>query len=102
MGRLFAMALLLAAPAAMGQIRPEERREPPPQRMPDGTLQSEAILKVEHERTLKELTELKTIIGEVYDEIEKNNRHVLSVGALKKLDDAEKRIKRIRSRLAKN
>jgi cell division septation protein DedD len=38
-------------------------------------------------------------VGEIQNELEKNEHHVLSLGSLKKLDEIEKLVKRIRSRI---
>lgn len=66
--------------------------------MPDGTLQSEAILKEEHKRNLADVERIKTLAGEVEEELKKFGHHVLSTGLLKKLEEIEKIAKRMRSR----
>ena len=91
---LFALVFLLWAPA----------QQPPPQepldaKLPNGKSQREEILKADHERSLKDASELMKLSEELKIELEKNSRHVLSVSSLKKLDDIEKITKRIRSRL---
>jgi hypothetical protein len=79
--------------------RPDKRDEPV--RLPNGKLQSEEILKEEHLRSLKDSSELKKLIEEFHEELEKSDRHVVSVSMLKKLDEIEKRTKRIRGRLTR-
>ncbi|MCX6593091.1 MAG: hypothetical protein NTZ56_16360 [Acidobacteria bacterium] len=74
----------------------------PPLRMPDGRLQSEVILEAEHAQTLKDIEDIKKLLSEVEESLEKNNRHVLSLPALKKLEEIEKRARRIRSRMTRN
>jgi hypothetical protein len=76
--------------------RIEEREDP---KLPDGTSQKEAILKADHERTLKDADALIRLAEDLKIDIEKNDRHVLSLGTLKKLDEIEKLTKRMRGRL---
>jgi uncharacterized protein YwgA len=64
-------------------------------------LQSEEILKSDHEQTLKDLAEIKRLLANLEDELSKNDRHVLSIGAIKKLEDVERLSKKIRSRMTK-
>ncbi len=70
-------------------------------RLPNGKLQSEEILKEEHAKSLKEAGEMKELIGEFYDELKKSGRNVVSVQVIKKLEEIEKRAKRIRGRLTR-
>ena len=84
-----AAALLWAA-----QVNPPE--EP---RLPDGKSQREAILKAEHEKSLRDAAELLTLSEELKAELEKNDRHVVSVSSLRKTEEIEKLAKRIRNRL---
>ena len=67
--------------------------------MPNGSLQSEEILKSEHASSLKDSARLKQLSEELAADLEKNNRHVVSMQTLKKLDEMEKLVKRIRSRM---
>lgn len=82
--------------AAAGQQREE------PARLPDGRLQSEAILQADHEKNLEDAAQLVRLSEELKVELEKNDRHVLSVAALKKTEEIEKIAKRIRSRLRRH
>lgn len=68
-------------------------------RLPNGKLQKEEILRADHEKSLEDSAKLAQLTEELKAELEKNDRHVLSVSTLKKLDDIEKLTKRIRSRL---
>jgi hypothetical protein len=80
----------------------QQRQEEPPPRLPDGRSQTEAILKADHQKTLKDAAELLRLAEDLKMELEKNDRHVLSVGTLKKTEEIEKLAKRIRSRLTRN
>lgn len=91
---LLACSGQLLPPQEQGRIDDKEK----PKRMPDGTLQSEAILKDEQKRMLSDAQKLVELSNEVEAELKKNDRHVLSVGLLKKLEDVEKLAKRMRSR----
>ncbi len=96
--------LLLAAGLCQAQIVPGGSREREdkdrPVRLPDGTLQSEAILKKEHEQTLKDAAELRKLIQEVVEALEKSDRNLVSLPVVRKLDEIEKRARQIRRRLA--
>jgi len=77
---------------------------PPTQdtRLPNGKLQSEEILKSEHEANLKDAAELSDLADQLKIDLEKNDRYVVSMATLKKTDEIEKLAKRIRSRLRRN
>jgi hypothetical protein len=96
---------LLIAMAAPGQLPidrpPRDPMEKPPVRLPNGKLQSEAILKSDHEKSLQEVAEMKKLILDFADEFEKSDRNVVSVQTVRKLEEIEKRAKRIRSRLTR-
>ncbi|HSB16345.1 MAG TPA: hypothetical protein VLE22_17960 [Bryobacteraceae bacterium] len=90
---LLAFMALLAA----GQIAPPGQ-EPEP-RLPSGKSQREAILKEEYAKTLADAGRLVELAESLKIELEKNDRHVLSVSSLKKAEELEKLAKRIRNRL---
>jgi hypothetical protein len=73
--------------------------EPLDTKLPSGKSQREEILKADHEKSLKDVAELVKLSEELQIELEKNDRHVLSVASLKKVDEIEKIAKRIKSRL---
>ncbi|HUQ93782.1 MAG TPA: hypothetical protein VM120_19035 [Bryobacteraceae bacterium] len=93
---VFAATLVLAAALIYAQQRPIQ--DDPP-RLPNGRSQSEEILKADHEKTLKDAGELFRLAEDLKIELEKNDRHILSVGMLKKTEEIEKLAKRIRQRL---
>jgi hypothetical protein len=68
-------------------------------RLPNGKSQKEEILKADHEKSLEDAGKLMELTEELKIELEKNDRHVLAISTLKKLDEIEKLTKRIRSRL---
>ena len=67
--------------------------------MPDGKSQKEEILKAEHRQNLKDAAELADLAEQLKADLEKNDRYILSVATLKKTDDIEKLVKKIRARL---
>ncbi|MBM3786426.1 MAG: hypothetical protein FJW30_18870 [Acidobacteria bacterium] len=77
---------------------------PPPNdgavlRTPDGRNRTEMILKADHEASLKDVEQIRKLIEEVKIDMEKNDRHVLSISTLKKLDEIERLTKRVRGRM---
>ena len=96
--RRFALFLLITAALALSQVEPR----PEPQRLPNGRNQQEEMLKAEHEQNLKDAAQLLELADQLKQELEKNDRHLLSVATLKKTDEIEKLARRIRSRLRRN
>jgi hypothetical protein len=97
MRRFSLLFLVLVFTAWMGLSQARKAEEPA--RLPDGRSQTEEILKADHERNLKDAGELLKLAEELKMELEKNDRHVLSVGMLKKTEEIEKISKRIRGRM---
>lgn len=61
--------------------------------------QQEEMLKADHQKDLQDAARLIELTQQLKQELEKNDRHVLSVTSLKKTEEIEKLAKRIRSRL---
>ena len=84
---------------------PHKRTSPPlgesPEdvRLPNGKKQKDEILKAEYEQNVKDAQELLNIARSFEEDLEKDDRYVLSLSSLKKLDDMEKLTKRIRGRM---
>jgi hypothetical protein len=70
--------------------------------LPNGKSQREEILKSEHEQNLKDAAQLADLAQQLREDLEKNDRYVLSIATLKKTDEIEKLVKKIRSRLRHN
>ena len=70
--------------------------------LPNGKSQRAEILKSERAQNIKEAAQLVELSKELQQELEKNESYVLSLGTLKKTDEIEKLVKRIRSRLRHN
>jgi len=93
-------ALVCAAAALLwSQAWPGTEREP---RLPNGRSQREAMLKAEYQKTLKDAGRLVELAEDLKAELEKNERHVLSLSSIKKAEEIEKLAERIRKRLKRN
>jgi hypothetical protein len=66
--------------------------------LPNGKQQDD-ILKADHQRDLKDAAEIIELAEQLKQELEKNDRHVLSISSLKKTEEIEKLAKRIHARL---
>ncbi len=100
-------ALLLSLAATLG-LGLAQREGPPPVlppaqapdiRLPNGKSQRDEILKAEHEQNIKDAARLADLAQELREDLEKQDRFVLSLETLKKTEDIEKLAKKIRSRL---
>ncbi len=101
-------ALLALAPAAViarllpaqnSQQLPPNDSQPEEVRLPNGKKQQDEILKAEYEQNLRDAQDLVGLARSFEEDLEKDDRFVLSLSSLKKLDDMEKLTKRIRGRL---
>jgi hypothetical protein len=100
-GGAFASRLL---PAQVAPPLPGEMHPPGPQpdtRLPNGKLQREEILKADYQKNVKDARGLIELATSFEEDLEKDDRFVLSVSSLKKLDEMEKIIRRMRDRLKK-
>jgi len=92
------LAALAAAPLP-APLQERQRQEDSDVKLPSGKSQREEILKYDHEKNLKDSATLAELAGQLRLELENNDRHVLSVAAIRKTEEIEKLAKRIRSRL---
>ena len=92
---------LLASATFFAQVRSPERSQEQDEtnRIPTLKQQQEGILKAEHEKSLKDASDLMRLSEELKIDLEKNDRYIISMTTLKKLDEMEKLVKRIRSRM---
>ena len=98
--RALILLLILAVPAATQSRR--EEREDEPAKLPNGKSQQEEILKADHVKSLEDADALMRLSAEIKADLEKNDRHILSLATLKKLDEVEKIAKRMRTRMKKS
>jgi hypothetical protein len=68
-------------------------------KLPSGKSQKDEILKADHEKNVEDARTLAKMTEDLRNDIEKSDRFVLSVGMLKRLDEVEKLVKKIRSRM---
>lgn len=105
--RRIALLNLLASAAAIAQVQDQQddRRLPlPPNpnddvKLPNGKSQKDLIAKEDHEQALKDLNELITVAEQLRDELQKSGEHVVSMSSLKKTDDIERLVRKVRGRL---
>jgi hypothetical protein len=93
------LALCLAL-AFFGQAQQPPGTAPDVQ-LPNGKSQPEEILKLEHKKNLADAAAMAKLAEEVSEDLEKDDRFVVSIKTLKKLDEIEKLSKGIRGRLKK-
>lgn len=96
---LLLLAVSTVALSQRGGGRPTGPPDEPDVRMPDGKSQKEEILKAEHQQNLKDAAELADLAEQLKADLEKNDRYILSMATLKKTDDIEKLVRKIRARL---
>ena len=108
----FRWCALICAFAALAWLAPAQRggRGPDadavdPQRdiqLPNGKSQRDEILKAERDQNIKDAAQLVELAQQLQQDIEKNDRYILSLSTLKKTDEIEKLVKKIRSRMRHN
>jgi ATP-dependent helicase/DNAse subunit B len=90
------------AVAALALVFAQEPPAGPPDASRDPRLkrsQIEELLKSDHKKSLEDAGELMKLSEELKVELEKSDRHVLSMTAMKKAEEIEKIAKRIRGRM---
>ena len=96
----FLLLLASVSPPALSQdspLPPVHPQEDP--KLPNGKSQKDEVLKVEREENIKDAQRLVELAEGLKSDLEKNDRFVLSVDTLKKTDDIEKLVRKIRARL---
>jgi hypothetical protein len=80
---------------------PDTGKDTPPSRvrLPNGKLQQDEILKLEHNHELQEARQLVELSQALQKEIEQAGANVLSISSIHKTEEIEKLAKRIRSRI---
>lgn len=89
------LPILAAAQTPPGFPQPGEK----PKRLPDGRLQSEAILKEDYERNLRELDQMAKLLKRVEEAVSKAEPGRTAGGVVKDLEEVEKLSRRIHSRM---
>ncbi len=92
----FAFALFGQQPPAVPPAAPGTDVQ-----LPNGKWQHDEILKIEHKKNLEDAAAMAKLAEEVSEDLEKDDRFVMSLKTLKKLDEIEKLAKTVRGRLKK-
>jgi hypothetical protein len=89
--------LTAVSPAALQQ----DTVNTPPEdvKLPNGKSQHDELLKAEREENIRDAAKLVEMSESLKADLEKSDRFVLSIDTLKKTDDIEKLVKKIRGRL---
>ncbi len=98
---LLALGVLVWLTVAQGgdqAARPPDESQRDAQ-LPNGKSQRDEILKAERDENLKDAAQLVDLAQQLQQDLEKNDRYVLSLATLKKTDEIEKLAKKIRSRM---
>ncbi|HVV46349.1 MAG TPA: hypothetical protein VHC72_14145 [Bryobacteraceae bacterium] len=93
---------ILAAGVVKAQVLTPEiihGDEDTPKRLPNGKLQTDAILKSEYDQNVKDARELTSLAKSIELDLDKDDQYVLSLSVLKKLQQVEKISKRMQSRI---
>jgi hypothetical protein len=96
---IIAAAFTLPASSVAQLPEPEERQAPAEIKLPNGKSQNEAILKDQHEKTLRDVARIQKLADELKADLEKNDYRVLSVSTLKKTEEIEKLARQIHNRM---
>jgi hypothetical protein len=101
--RRCALILSIAALSSFTVPAQAPQPSPPSQKedvtLPNGRSQKDEILKAEYQQNLKDAAQLTELAQQLQEELEKNDRFVFSISTLKKTDDIEKLVKKIRARM---
>jgi hypothetical protein len=94
----FLMLLAAVSPAAREQDQLYGQFQEDP-KLPNGKSQRDEVLKAEREDNIRDAAKLVDMSTALKADLEKNDRFVLSFDTIKKTDDIEKLVKKIRDRL---
>jgi hypothetical protein len=95
-GGAFLLSLVFLSTQALSQDPPDPAQD---MKLPNGKSQRDEILKSEREQNIKDAARLVEMAEGLKADLEKSDRFVLPMATLKKTDDIENLVKKIRSRL---
>ena len=98
---VFALCFALALFAQRGQVTPATPGQEPEVTLANGKSQREEILRMDHKRNLQDSAAMAKLAEQVNEELERDDRFVVSLKTLKNLDEIERLTKTIRGRLKK-
>jgi hypothetical protein len=96
---MFLLLLVAIAPVASQDAPPKLGPEEEDVKLPNGKSQRDEILKAEREENIKDAAHLVELAEALKSDLQKTDRFVLSMDTLKKTDDIDKLVKKIRNRL---
>ena len=107
LGFSLAAVFALAVPRGLGDAGPPARQERGEDsgdrkegvRLPNGKMQTDEILKAEREQNIKDAARLVELTQQLQQDLEKYDYSILSMTTVRKTEDIEKLVKKIRSRL---
>lgn len=85
----WALILLLLFPALSPQVPGIQTREQ----------QRQAILKEDHEKSLRDIAEIRELARELEEEMEKHEQHIVDLRTMEKAERIEELAKNIRNRM---
>jgi hypothetical protein len=94
---IFALLCLAQHPT----LPPAPPDAPPDVVLPNGKSQRDEILKQDHKKNIDDAAAISRLADEIGEDLEKNDRYVMSLKTLKKLDEIERLTKAIRGRIKK-
>jgi Tfp pilus assembly protein PilO len=92
----------IAIPAQAPVTPMQTESQKPDVLLPNGKRQKDEILKAEYQQNIKDAAHLTELAQQLQEDLEKNDRFVLSLATLKKTEEIETLAKKIRSRLRRN
>jgi len=96
---VFLLLLVAIAPVASQDHLPRLGQEEEDVKLPNGKSQRDEILKAERDANIKDAARLVELAEALKSDLQKTDRFVLSMDTLKKTDDIDKLVKKIRNRL---
>jgi hypothetical protein len=81
-------------PAGRGSVNPDTETK-----LPNGKSQREEIIKEDYKKNLEESAALAKLAEELKSDLEKGDRHIVSVKNIKQTEEIEKLARSIRARL---
>lgn len=86
------IAFLLVMPL----VAQKDEQDP---KMPDGSSRTLMVLKSDAKKSTQDIEKVIALVTELQQEIERNEYHVVDLGSLRKTEEIERLVKRIRGRM---
>lgn len=95
------LIIALALPLLGWQNPPPLPGQEEPKRLPDGRLQSEVILKAEHEKNVEDMDKILALLDGVARELQAETPARNNAALSKDLEEVERLAKRVRTRMVR-